>query len=95
MIVHFDCRHFRGDRPCAPHKKEGVHCENCVYYSPINTRVLVIKLDTVGDVLRTTSILPGLRATYPEARIDWITREEAVPIFEGNPFVDQVIPFFT
>jgi heptosyltransferase-2 len=56
-------------------------------------RILVVKLDAVGDVLRTTSILPGLRATYPEARIDWITREDALPVFQGNPFVDTVLPF--
>jgi ADP-heptose:LPS heptosyltransferase len=93
MIVLFDCRHFRGDRPCDPHKKEGVHCGDCPRYEPIRMRILVVKLDAVGDVLRTTSILPGLRATYPEARIDWITREDAVPLFQGNPLVDRVLPF--
>ena len=93
MIVHFDCRHFRGDRPCDPHKKEGVHCGDCRYYKPIRMRILVVKLDAVGDVLRTTCILPGLRAAYPEARIDWIAREDAVPLFQGNPLVDQVLPF--
>ena len=28
-IIHADCRHFKGDRPCVPHKREGVHCEGC------------------------------------------------------------------
>jgi heptosyltransferase-2 len=93
LIVHFDCRHFRGDRPCAPHKTEGVHCGGCPFYDPIRSRVLVVKLDAVGDVLRTTCILPGLRAKHPGARIDWITREDAVPIFFGNPLVDRVIPW--
>lgn len=27
MNVHIDCRHFRRDVPCKPHKREGVHCE--------------------------------------------------------------------
>lgn len=93
MIVHFDCRHFRGDRPCAPHKAEGVHCEGCPYYDQVRFRILVVKLDAVGDVLRTTCILPGLRAIHPAPRIDWITREDAVPLFQDNPLVDRVIPF--
>ena len=93
MIIQFDCRHFRGDRPCDPHKREGVHCEGCPYYDPLRFRILVVKLDAVGDVLRTTCILPGLRAVHPGARIDWITREDAVPLFHGNPLVDRVIPY--
>lgn len=93
MIVHFDCRHFRGDRPCAPHKREGVHCESCPFHDPLRFRILVVKLDAVGDVLRTTCILPGLRETYPSSRIDWITREDAVSLFHGNPLVDRVIPY--
>lgn len=53
----------------------------------------MVKLDAVGDVLRTTCILPGLREEHPGARIDWMTREEAVPLFDGNPLVDRVIPY--
>jgi heptosyltransferase-2 len=93
LIIHFDCRHFRGDRPCEPHKKEGVHCEGCPFHDPIRFRILVVKLDAVGDVLRTTCILPGLRAMHPASRIDWITRDDAVPLFQGNPLVDRVIPY--
>lgn len=93
MIVHFDCRHFLGDRPCAPHKREGVHCEGCPHYDPLRERILVVKLDAVGDVLRTTCILPGLRAAHPAARIDWLAREDAVPLFDNNPAVDRVIPY--
>ncbi len=93
MIVHFDCRHFRGDRPCEPHKRDGVHCDGCPEYDAIRSRILVVKLDAVGDVLRTTCILPGLRAVQPGSRIDWITRADAVPVFSGNPLVDRVISY--
>jgi hypothetical protein len=27
-----DCRHFRPDRPCAPHKAHGVVCATCTEY---------------------------------------------------------------
>ena len=33
MIVKKDCRYFRGDVPCKPHKTSGVHCADCPQYS--------------------------------------------------------------
>jgi heptosyltransferase-2 len=70
-IVHEDCRHFRGDRPCAPHKREGVHCQDCPHYDPITRRILIIKLGAVGDVIRTTPLLHVLRG--PGVHITWLT----------------------
>lgn len=90
MKINYDCRHFRGDIPCRPHKEKGVHCEGCHYYDPIKERILIIKLDSPGDVLRTTAILPGLKEKYPHAQITWLTRAEAIPFFEGNIYVDRV-----
>jgi len=87
-----DCRLYRGDRPCDPHKIEGVKCSDCRHYDPVRGQVLVIKLDALGDVLRTTSILPGLRERFPRARLTWITRSNALDFFPGNPLVDRVIP---
>lgn len=88
--VNYDCRYFRGDMPCGPHKKEGVHCDGCPYYDPVKERILIIKLDSIGDVLRTTSILSGVKEKYPHSQITWITNPEAVPLFYENPFVDRV-----
>lgn len=70
-IVHEDCRHFKGDRPCAPHKREGVHCEACPHYDPVTRRLLIIKLGAVGDVIRTTPLLHVLRG--PGVHITWLT----------------------
>ncbi|MCX8057637.1 MAG: glycosyltransferase family 9 protein, partial [Ignavibacteria bacterium] len=49
--------------------------------------------DAVGDVLRTTSILPGLKEKYPQGHITWLTRENAKEIFYNNNFVDRVLVF--
>jgi hypothetical protein len=49
--IAFDCKFFRGDRPCSWHKQTGVLC-TCDYYEKVEERVLVIKLDAMGDVLR-------------------------------------------
>lgn len=87
-----DCRHYSGDRPCSFHKKEGIKCGNCSYYSPFSEKIVVIKLDAVGDVLRTTSILAGLQEKYPGSHLTWVTRRSALPLFVNNPFVDRALP---
>ncbi|HHI79637.1 MAG TPA: glycosyltransferase family 9 protein [Planctomycetes bacterium] len=83
-----DCRHFRPERPCKPHKREGYLCPDCPEYDPAGFRVAIVKLAAVGDVLRSTSFLPGIRRRYRQARIDWLTLPSAAPLFENNPLVD-------
>jgi heptosyltransferase-2 len=85
-----DCRRFRSDRPCEPHKQRGVTCPTCDVYDPAGARVLVVKLAALGDVLRTTGLLPAIHAAFPRAHVTWLTSPEAVPLFAGNPLVDEV-----
>jgi ADP-heptose:LPS heptosyltransferase len=86
-----DCRHMRWDRPCAPHKRRGKVCSSCDEYDPIQVRVLMVKLAANGDVLRTTSFLPAIHATWPHAKVTWLTRRSAADLFVGNPLVDEVL----
>ncbi|MCB9883305.1 MAG: glycosyltransferase family 9 protein [Planctomycetes bacterium] len=90
---HLDCRHFVGDRPCAPHKTTGVHCPGCPHYDRIDHRTLIVKLAAAGDVLRTTSILPPLRRRHPGSQVTWVTASGAVPLLRKNPLIDRVLPF--
>ncbi len=93
LTLKTDCRHFPGDRPCTPHKQTGIKCDSCTQYEPVDVRIVIIKLEAVGDVLRTTCILPGLREKYPKGEIFWVTQPEAVPLFHENPLVDRVLPY--
>lgn len=86
-----DCRQFRWDRPCAPHKRTGVTCPACSEYDPVRARVLVVKLAALGDVLRTTALLPAIHAAYPGCHVTWLTEPNALPLFERNPLVDLVL----
>ena len=52
-------------------------------------KILVIKLGAIGDVLRTTSILKGLKEKY-KAKIDWLTRENSYEILMNNRLIDNV-----
>lgn len=88
-MLAYDCRHFLGDRPCRPHKETGALCK-CDRYAPITGRVLMIKLDAMGDVLRTTALLPALAAQHPTCAIDWITRAESLPLLDNNPYLANV-----
>jgi heptosyltransferase-2 len=90
--IAFDCRFFLGDRPCLWHKTTGVLC-TCERYQRIEQRLLIIKLDAMGDVLRTTSLLPALSGAHPGAAITWITRRESHPLLERNPYIAEVLEY--
>jgi len=90
----YDCRHFRGDVPCKPHKQHGVHCvddhgNDCKYYEPTDKKILIIKLGAIGDVIRTTPLLRKLKEVEPRAELWWLTlTPEVIP-----KIVDVVLPF--
>lgn len=85
-VVHEDCRHFRGDRPCLPHKRDGVHCDGCPHYDPIKRRILIIKLGAAGDVIRTTSLLRALRKDG--VHVTWLTdTPEVLP----STWIDKIL----
>lgn len=88
--IAFDCRFFLGDRPCVWHKRSGVLCK-CDRYDPIEERILIIKLDAMGDVLRSTALLPPLAEVHPHVAITWITRKESVPLLQRNPFITEIL----
>ncbi len=93
-----DCIYFPLDRPCRFHKKNKQVCVNCTHYRSVNTRnspvtrILIIKLGAMGDVLRTTFLLPGLRAKWPRAHITWLVAAGSEPILNGNPHIDHIWP---
>ncbi|MCA8976380.1 MAG: glycosyltransferase family 9 protein [Planctomycetes bacterium] len=74
-----------------PHKLRGKECGDCDEYDPVRHRVLMIKLAATGDVLRTTAFLPAIHATWPGARVTWVTRKAATGLFAGNRLVDEVL----
>jgi heptosyltransferase-2 len=53
-------------------------------------RILIIKLGAVGDVIRSTFILRGLREKYHSAQIDWLTDSSARDILVNNPLIKRL-----
>lgn len=56
-------------------------------------RILIIKLGSKGDVLRTTPMLRGLKERFPLSHITWLTYEDSVCLLEENRFIDRVFCF--
>jgi len=83
-----DCRHYRGDRPCA----FACRC-TCEHYAPMGTRVLIIKVGAVGDVVRTGSILPTLHRVYDPVHVTWISEPSGVNILQHHPLIDCLLTF--
>ncbi len=81
--VKFDCRHFKGDVPCKPNKLRGKKC-SCDEYVKISHEILIIKLGSLGDVIRSTVLLVRLREMYPNAHITWITHFPEVLPHDGS-----------
>lgn len=89
MDLKLDCRYFRGDKPCV----RQCGCEGCRHYAPMGKRILIIKLDAIGDVARTTSILRPLRRAHEPCHITWLTHPIAEEMLRGNPCIDVLLAY--
>jgi len=89
MDLKLDCRHFRGDKPCRFHCR----CGGCEHYAPMGTRILIVKLDAIGDVARTTTMLRALREKYDPCHVTWLVAPVAEEMLRGNPLIDLVLPY--
>jgi|YelNatPaOPRAMG01_1025707.scaffolds.fasta_scaffold00093_71 ADP-heptose:LPS heptosyltransferase len=86
-----DCKRFTGYKPCFPYK---ICYEECI--SPdkkFGTKILIINLDAMGDVLMTTAQLQPIKRKYPQSYIAWITLKNAAPLLENNPLIDDIFPW--
>jgi heptosyltransferase-2 len=54
-------------------------------------KLLIVKIGAIGDVLRTTSLLPGLTEKYRPVEIDWLTSAVARDLLDGNPYLRRVM----
>lgn len=81
------CKHFTGYKPCFP----GTRChEECADFDAIGTKILIVNLDAMGNVLVTTSLLPALKRKYPASSVYWITLKNAAPLLQNIPLIDRV-----
>ncbi len=63
-------------------------------FQPRNLKVLVVRLDRVGDVILSLPAVAAIRARFPNATISVMVRPYTQPLIEDHPLVDEVIPYF-
>jgi ADP-heptose:LPS heptosyltransferase len=56
---------------------------------PRAERILVIRLGALGDVVRTRYAFAGVRALYPDAKIDWLVEDRAAAGLVDLPGLDE------
>jgi len=54
-------------------------------------KILIIRLDNLGDVVLATAIFPVVRKKFPEALITVMVRHGAREVLQGNPHIDEII----
>jgi heptosyltransferase I len=57
------------------------------------SKILLIKLSAVGDVVHTIPVLNRLRRRYPDAQIDWLVTSPIAELLRHHPAITDVIEF--
>jgi heptosyltransferase I len=57
-----------------------------------NRRVLAIRLGAMGDIIHTLPAVASLRQSLPGCHLAWAVEERWLPLLEGNPFIDELVP---
>lgn len=56
-------------------------------------RVLIVKPSSLGDVVHALPTLAALKDHWPSARFSWLVNRGLRGLLDGNPNLDEVIPF--
>ena len=56
-------------------------------------KILIIRLDHIGDLVCATPILENLKRRFPQAQITFLAPASARELLETNPYVDEWIWF--
>ena len=59
----------------------------------MNKKIVIIRMDRIGDVILSTPAIKAVRDAYPDSKIAVIVRSYAREVVEGNPYIDEVITY--
>jgi len=54
------------------------------------SRILVVRLGAMGDIIHTLPAVAALKRSHPESSITWLVEPQWLPLLEGNPYLDCV-----
>lgn len=56
-------------------------------------RILIVRLSSIGDVVRVLPALHALREGFPNAQIDWAIESKSADIVEEHPALDRLLVY--
>jgi lipopolysaccharide heptosyltransferase II len=56
-------------------------------------RILITRMKFIGDIVLTTPVIRSIREAFPLAFVAYLGERQAVSLLEGNPFLDEIIPY--
>lgn len=83
-----NCRHFNGYKPCA---LNSVCDASCPVQSAADPRILIVHLEALGAVLRSTALLAPIKRKYPKSHITWVTKKPAHNLLGNLPKIDRIL----
>ncbi len=58
-----------------------------------DSRILLLRLSAMGDILFALPALRALRLLYPEARLEWLVEDRHAALLQSHPDLDEVLVF--
>ena len=85
------CKKFSGYKPCFSYKNcLEFGCQQDIPENKIGTKILVVSLDALGNVLDNTAFLPALKRKFPVSTVYLLTMPNAEQILFNNAYIDKV-----
>lgn len=61
--------------------------------SSSHSPILIVRLGAMGDIIHALPGAQSLKLSFPERRLVWVAARKWLALFEGNPHIDEVIPY--
>jgi heptosyltransferase-1 len=58
---------------------------------PASSRILVVRLGAMGDIIHALPAVASLKTGFPGSRLTWVVEPRWAPLVEDNPFIDRVV----
>src|ERR1700761_1255841 len=59
---------------------------------PDPASILAIRLSALGDIIHALPAVASLKQSFPSSKLALLIAPRWIPIVEGNPFIDELIP---
>ena len=58
-----------------------------------SAKILIVKLDHIGDLLLATPVFKAIKEKYPECRLDVIANSKSSIVLKNNPYITHIYPY--